>query len=95
MLAIKPLVVDFVDTTMVRHGQDLTIETIVVARDSSLDGITIKDSIKHTGGAKIMAIKKKAGQLETNPPSDTILEHGDEILVIGTQKQLKGIDSLT
>ena len=95
MMTIKPLVVDFVDTTMDRQGQEFTLEDVNVIKGSSMDGISVGDSMKRVNGGHILAIKKKNGQLITNPPSETIIEAGDELVLMGTRDQLKGIEDLT
>ena len=95
MMTIKPLVVDFVDTTMDRQGQEFTLEDVNVIKGSSMDGISVGDSMKRVNGGHILAIKKKSGQLITNPPAETIIEAGDELVLMGTRDQLKGIEDLT
>jgi voltage-gated potassium channel len=95
MMTIKPLVVDFVDTTMDRQGQEFTLEDVNVMKGSSMDGISVGDSMKRVNGGHILAIKKKSGQLITNPPAETIIEAGDELVLMGTRDQLKGIEDLT
>jgi voltage-gated potassium channel len=95
MMTIKPLVVDFVDTTMDRQGQEFTLEDVNVVKGSSMDGISVGDSMKRVNGGHILAIKKKSGQLITNPPAETIIEAGDELVLMGTRDQLKGIEDLT
>jgi voltage-gated potassium channel len=93
MLTLKPLVVDFVDTTMNRQGHELTLEAMEVMSGSLMEGITVKEGMKHAGGAHILAIRKKSGRLVTNPTTETILEAGDELVVMGTREQLKGIEA--
>ena len=95
MMTLKPLVVDFVDTTMDRQGQEFTLEDVNIMKGSSMDGISVKESMKRVNGGHILAIKKKSGQLITNPPPETIIEEGDELVLMGTPDQLKGIEDLT
>jgi voltage-gated potassium channel len=73
MMTLKPLVVDFVDTTMDRHGQEFTLEDMKIAAGSAMDGLSLNDSLKRIGGAHILAIKKKSGSLITNPAPETII----------------------
>jgi voltage-gated potassium channel len=95
MMTLKPLVVDFVDTTMDRQGHEFTLEDVKVIKGSSMDGISVKESVKRINGAHILAIKKKSGHLNTNPSPETIIESGDELVFIGTRDQLKGIGNYT
>lgn len=92
LLTLKPLVVDFIDTTMDHQGHEFKLEDIKVTAGASLDGISVKESLRRIDGAHILAIKKKSGHLITNPPHETILEAGDELVVMGTREQLKGLE---
>lgn len=95
MMTIKPLVVDFVDTTMDRHGHEFTLEDVKIVAGSPMEGITVKESLHRSGGAHILAIKKKNGRLITNPAMETVLEADDELVLMGTHDQLKGLENLT
>ena len=95
MMTFKPLVVDFVDTTMDRQGHEFTLEDVKIVKGSSIDGITVKESLRRISGAHILAIKKKSGYLITNPSLETILESGDELVLMGTRDQLKGLENFT
>jgi voltage-gated potassium channel len=92
MLTLRPLVVDFVDTTMTNRGRELTLEDIEIRPGSIIGGMTIKDGIQKSGGAQILAIRKKNDRLVTSPPSEMVLEIGDELVVIGTREQLRVIE---
>jgi voltage-gated potassium channel len=89
MMTIKPLVVDFVDTTMDRQGHEFTLEDVKIAAGSVLDGISVKDSLKLISGAHILAIKKKNSNLVTNPAPEIELRAGDELALMGT-RPIKG-----
>jgi voltage-gated potassium channel len=95
MLTLKPLVVDFIDTTMDRHGHEFTLEDVKVMAGSQMENITVKEGIRRANGGHILAIRKKTGRLITNPSPETILESGDELVLMGTRDQLKGIEDLT
>lgn len=92
MLTLKPLVVDFVDTTMDRQGRELTLEDMVVATGSVMENITVHEGINCLDGGHILAIKKKSGRLITSPPQETLIESGDELVLMGTRDQLKRIE---
>ena len=95
MMTLKPLVVDFIDTTMDRQGHEFTLEDVNIMKGSSMDGISVKESLRRINGAYILAIKKKNGHLIANPPTETILEAGDELVLMGTREQLKGLENFT
>ena len=95
MMTLKPLVADFIDTTMDGQGHEFTLEDVKIMQGSSMEGISVKECIKRINGGHVLAIKKKSGHLITNPPLETILESGDELVLMGTRNQLKGIEELT
>ena len=95
LMTLKPLVVDFIDTTMDRQGHEFTLEDVNIVKGSSMDGITVKESLRRINGAHILAIKKKNGHLITNPAPETVLEAGDELVLMGTADQLKGMENFT
>jgi len=89
MLALHPLVVDFIDTTMYSRGRELVLENIKVGSGSPLVDVTVKEGLNCCGAIAILAVKKKDGQLLANPPAETSLELGDELVIIGTREQLR------
>lgn len=95
MLALRPLVVDFVDTTMYSHGREFILEEIAVGSMSPLVGLTVSEGLNCCGAKGILAIRKKGGELITNPPGETLLELGDELVIIGTREQLRVVDGST
>ena len=92
MLTLRPLVVDFVDTTMHSRGRELVLENIKVSSGSPVEGMTIKEGRECCGGAAILAVRKKDDTLLTNPSEDTNLELDDELVVIGTHEQLRTLE---
>lgn len=95
MLTLKPLVVDFIDGTLDRQGLELTLENVEVMSGSAMVGITVKEGMRRASGGHILAIKKKSGRLITSPPEDMVIETGDQLVLMGTREQLKGLDKLT
>jgi voltage-gated potassium channel len=92
MLALRPLLVDFIDTTMHSRDRALILEDIKVGRGSPVAGLTLKDGRNCCGGAVFLAVKKRDGTLLTNPPQETLLELGDELVVVGTRQQLRTLE---
>lgn len=92
MVALRPLLVDFVDTTMGSRDRDLMLEAVKVGQGSPVAGVTLKGGRGCCGGAVFLAVKKRDGTLLTNPPEETLLELGDELVVVGTRKQLRTLE---
>ena len=93
MLALRPAVVDFIDTVTYRRGQELQMENIAVGNNSPLVGLTV-EAIRHRTKATILAINKKGGKLLANPPSKEIIEAGAHLIIIGTKEQLIALECL-
>lgn len=92
MLALRPAVVDFIDTVIYRRGQELQMENIIVKSDSPLVDLTIEAIYKQVKTI-ILAISKKSGKLLTNPPGDTTIEAGDRLIIMGTPfKELTALE---
>ncbi len=92
MLALRPLLVDFVDTTMHSRDRDLMLEDVKVGNGSPVAGKSLKDGRSCCGGTVFLAVKKRDGTLLTNPPQETLLELGDELVVVGTRQQLRTLE---
>jgi voltage-gated potassium channel len=88
MLTLRPVVVDFVDTTLASPGGELVLENVRVSAGSPLCGKTIAQSREHSGRTTILAVKKQDGNLLANPSPDTVLQVDDVLVVIGTRAQL-------
>ncbi|MFC2014082.1 potassium channel family protein, partial [Chloroflexota bacterium] len=93
MLALRPAVVDFIDTVTRSHGREFQMENISVASDSSLVGLTVEVARK-CSKANILAINKKGGKILANPSGEEIIEAGDRLIIMGTNEQLLSIESV-
>lgn len=71
MLTLRPVVVDFIDTTMRIRGGNLVLENVRVSADSPVNGKKITDSQDDSRGATILAIQKLDGVLLANPHGDS------------------------
>jgi len=93
MLALRPSVVDFIDTVTYRRGRELQMENIVITESSSLAGLAVEDARRRTR-ATILAINRKSGKLVANPSLEEKLEIGDILIVIGTSEQLTSLEKI-
>jgi len=92
MTALRPWVVDFIDTTVYSHHKEFSLEAIRIREDSPLVGLTVREGQQTSGGAVILALKKKDGLLIPHPPLTMSLDRDDEVVVIGTAEQLKALE---
>jgi voltage-gated potassium channel len=92
MLALRPLVVDFVDTALESRGKELVLENIGVGPGSPVIGKTCKEGQRCGNGAVILAVRKKDGRLFTSIADEMLLELGDQLIVIGNRDQLRDLE---
>jgi len=82
---IRPRIVDFIDLLM--HSEDfgLHVNSIKINENSPYANKKIDDCDFDTfAGEAIVALKRKGDKMEPNPCGDTIINEGDEIIVMST-----------
>jgi voltage-gated potassium channel len=86
-LALRPTVVDFLDTLIHSDNMDLWIEEIGVSPDSVLVGITLADaSLRDTVGLNVLAIRHNDGHMTISPAAEVAIQAHDILIVLGTQE---------
>ena len=93
MLALRPAVVDFIDTVAYGSGREMQLENVDVAAGSKLVGKTM-DQARSQFGITILAMRKQSGKLLANPPEEEVIEDEDRLVVIGTKQRLKTIERI-
>ncbi|MFC1940942.1 potassium channel family protein [Chloroflexota bacterium] len=91
MLALRPAVVDFIDTVTRRRGPELQLENITISSDSSLVGQTV-EAARQCSKANILAVSKKTGKLLPNPSGEAKISVGDNLIIMGTKEQLTSLE---
>jgi voltage-gated potassium channel len=92
--AIRPAVVDFMTLATSSERLELAAEQIELANDSPFAGKSIKDAnLRQDFGVIVVAIKRKAGHMEFNPPPEAVLGHNDQLVVLGNSDQLKNLEA--
>lgn len=95
MLAIKPLVVDALDTVMYAGPLAMAIEELEVAEGSPLANLSVEHARqKQARGITILAIEKRNKGLIVHPGGDTLIEPGDRLVVLGTPEQLAEVEKV-
>lgn len=93
MLATRPAAVELIDRVLSHADVDLLLEDVTVRAGSSLIGKTVGDvSTQIAPGAIVLAIRR-ASTLLTQPPAQTILGVGDELVAFGTSAQLRALET--
>lgn len=86
---LRPTVVDFIDEVFLRSHLGLEIEEVKVFEGSKLINISIAESeIRSEFNTIIVGIYRLSGKLIYNPRSDTMIEKGDNLIVIGEREKL-------
>ena len=93
MLALRPAVVDFIDTVIYRRGRELQLENIAINHDSSLVGLDIEKARQRTQ-VTVLAISRQGDQLLANPSGEETIEAGDQLIVMGTRQQLASLEEI-
>jgi len=91
MLALRPAVVDFIDTVIYGRGRELQLETVDIVSDSTLIGLTMAQA-KDKVGITVLAMRKQDGTLIPNPPDENTIEEGDQLIIIGTKQRLAALE---
>ena len=93
MLALRPAVVDFLDTITRRRGPELQMENVAIAENSLLNGQTV-DDIRQCSQATVLALSKKTGRFLANPSGDEKIVAGDSVIIMGTSEQLTSMEAI-
>ena len=92
---LRPNVVEFVDLVVQRKHLELQLEEVTVEDDNRFKGKPLRDSgIRRDLGLIVVAIKKESGKMVFNPSSESIIEKGDILIVLGERKQLEMLEKL-
>ncbi len=92
----RPQVTDFFDVVTLAGGMELWIEEIGIGVDSILAGQTVGEAdIRRQTGVTLVALIRRNEDKTLMPDADTMLQHGDELIVLGTREQLKSLKGLT
>ena len=92
MLALRPAVVDFIDTVVSGRDREMQLENVDIGQNSRLVGLTVKTARNQTGIA-ILAIHKK-NRLVPNPADEETIAANDRLIVIGTKQQLVALEKV-
>ena len=88
-LVLHPAVVDFLETTLRRGGAPISIEDILVTRDSPLVGRTIAElNLNRRYGIVVLAIIRGQETL-VSPAAECVFKPGDQVIVMATVEQLE------
>jgi voltage-gated potassium channel len=92
---LRPAIVEFVDLVVERKHLELQLEEITVKDNTRFKGKPLRESgIRRELGLIVVAIKKASGDMLFNPSSETLIEKGDVLIVLGEKKHLGMLEKL-
>jgi voltage-gated potassium channel len=95
-LMLRPHVVSFLDVTARSRGGNLRLEEVTIGANSRVCGMTLQDAaLPQKTGLIVIAIRnQETGEFVYNPRSDTKLECGDVIIVLGDADQMERLSGV-
>ncbi|MEO8049731.1 MAG: potassium channel protein [Acidobacteriota bacterium] len=92
---LKPHVHQFISFTTQDAGLDINIEQVQVsARSSFADRTLAEVQVRRDLGVIVLAIRKAAGEMLFNPPSEMKIAAGDHLIVMGEAGHLQRLEQL-
>ncbi|MCA9734387.1 MAG: potassium channel protein [Deferribacteres bacterium] len=94
---LRPNLVGFLDVMMHDAEFELRMEEVTVPENTSFEGKTLRQiEIPQRTGLIVIAIKKTIGgkaQYIYNPQSDTKIEHGNVLIVLGNREKVERLNA--
>ena len=92
---LRPHVHQFIDFTTRNTGLDVGIEQVEVSSNSKFAGRTLEQtSFRRDLGIIVLAIKKRDGKMQFNPPAEATVAAGDFLIVMGENPSLRKLEQL-
>jgi voltage-gated potassium channel len=93
--ALRPAVVDFVQLATSSQNLELTMEQVRLEDGSELTGRSILDAnLRQRFRVIVVAIQRADGRMEFNPSSETVMNRGDQLVVLGPPENLRQLEAL-
>lgn len=92
---LRPTVIKFLETAFNDESTEFQFEEIRVTQGAKLANVSLVDSgIRQKMNLIVIAIQNKNGEMMFNPKADTKFVPGDTIVVMGSAKHIKKLESL-
>jgi voltage-gated potassium channel len=92
---LRPTVIKFLETAFSDEEAEFQFEEIRVRQGAKLANVSLLDSgIRQEMNLIVIAIQDKKGEMLFNPKADTKFVIGDTIVVMGSAKSIKRLESL-
>ncbi len=92
--ALRPAVVDFVQLATSSENLDLNLEQVRIVDGSALDRRTLVDAgLRQRYGVIVVGIRRANGTMDFNPPPETPMYAGDDLVVLGRSQNLRELEA--
>jgi voltage-gated potassium channel len=92
--ALRPAVVDFVQLATTSENLELNMEQVRIRRGSPLAGRSlIEAGLRQRFGVVVVGIQRGSGHMEFNPPPETVMKDGDDLVVLGRATSLRELEA--
>jgi voltage-gated potassium channel len=92
--ALRPAVVDFVELATSSENLDLNLEQVHIDAGSPLAGRSLIESgLRQRFGVVVVGIRRADGHMDFNPPPETAMRAGDDLVVLGRTGSLKELEA--
>jgi voltage-gated potassium channel len=92
---ISPSVHAFVDTLLSDPSVDIQIGELVVDEGASLCNVKLRDSnIHREHDIIVVAIRRRDGEMQFNPGSETTINPGDTLIALGARESLRRLQDI-
>ena len=93
--ALRPAVVDFVQLATSSENLELTMEQVRLDERSPLAGRSLLEAnLRQRFRVIVVAILRANGHMEFSPSSDTTMNAGDQLVVLGPPDHLRALEAL-
>ena len=94
-LLLRPTVIELLDVLVSSGGFEMWLEEVRLRQGSPvLDRSLGQARLREDVGVTVLAIKRRTGELITNPPAETVIQIGDTLVALGTRDSLSRLDAL-
>jgi voltage-gated potassium channel len=91
-LALRPKIVQFIETVLSGKEGDFVVEEVNVTEDSTLIGKTLKEMEEKFQGVHVLAIRDKNNKVTINPDLSTKIDEGSSLTMFGNSEQLQAVE---
>lgn len=94
-MLLHPATTGFLDVITRTGTDELRIQDLQIREQSPLAGQTLEGAnIRARSGSMVLGIRRLSGEGELNPPSSTVINPGDRLIVLGTRSQLRKLEDM-